>query len=525
MSWLQRLLGKTSDLESPQPPASSEASQSAGVGADDFLARIDRFEELRAELDAAEAEERAAGRVRGRHYLDWGEELKQLKRDQNLDEALALAIQIIEATERQQAAEASHAELRARVLGGEPDQYLPRETPPGWTEHAAIILRKLGRYDEEVAVIDRWKDHAGSPDRWVGATHLKLLQRREKASQLAEAASLDPSPSHKAPRPLAVKKPAQKESRPKVRMIMAPVETLEQNPAATYRDLRTLIDAEPDAERSWYLRWWAADALTLLQDFVGAAESYPEALGGRAVMQMERLWSLKLEADMSVTAPEVLAFVGPKVTAFGREHLPEVQQAMEVLLEADQESEAWPSLREWAVNSPAVPYQVFIGSSAGHRASKQVAIQHYRFEQAPAVVSLCADLVRRAENEVRRAAGIPLVGEGWVAETNLYHQVRTAFPDLDVIPHGSPGWLGRQHLDVWIPALRMGLEYQGQQHDRPVEFFGGEEAFAMTQQRDERKRRLCRAHGVRLIEVRPGYDPTEVLALIERGRSGTAGRD
>lgn len=219
MGWLQRLLGKTSDLRSPQPPASNEAGKPPGGGADDFLARLDRFDELRAELDVAEAEERAAGLVRGRHFLDWGEELKRLKRDQNLDKALALAVQIIEATERQQAAEASHAELRARVLGGEPDQYLPRETPPGWTEHAAIILRKLGRYDEEVAVIDRWEAHAGGPDRWVGATHLKLLQRREKASQLAEAASLDPSPPQKASRPQAVKKPAQKESRAKVRIV------------------------------------------------------------------------------------------------------------------------------------------------------------------------------------------------------------------------------------------------------------------------------------------------------------------
>lgn len=524
MSWLQRLLGKPFGPGPLQAAASTEARKPEGGTAEDFLDPFDRSDELLAELAEAEAKERDGGMVRGRHFLEWGEDFQRLKREQKLEEALVLALEIIEATERQQAIEANHAELRARALGGETEQYLPRETPPGWTEHAAIILRKLGRYDEEVAIIDRWETHAGSPDRWVGARHQKLLERREKATQLAEAASLDP-PERSAPRPQTVKEPKQKEAKARVRMVMAPVGTLEQDAAATYRDLLGLIDAEPDPKRSWYLRWWAADALTLLKDYVGAAEAYPEALGGRAVMQMERLWSLKLEADMAVTATEVLAFVGPKVTKFGREHLPEVQQAMETLLEEDQASESWPSLREWAAISPPGPYQVFIGSPAGYQASKRVTIPHYRFEQAPPVVSVCADLMRRAENEVRRAAGVPFIGEGWVAEANLYHQVRAAFPDLDVIPHGSPDWLGRQHLDVWIPTLGVGLEYQGEQHDRPVDFFGGEEGFAVTQRRDERKRRLCRAHGVALIEVRTDYDLTEVLEQIRRRGSGAAGDD
>lgn len=501
---------------------STEATKCECDNADDRGVPLDHFDELWVELDRAEAEERAAGMVRGKVFFEWDEELKRLKREQKLEKALILAMQIIEATERQQVVEASHTELRARALGGEPEEHLPRETPPGWTEHAAIILRKLGRYDEEVAIIDRWQAHAGSPDRWVGAGHQKLLERRKKAAQLAESSRLVSSPSKK-PKPVQERK--QKERKPPVRMTMAPVEMLEQDAAATYRDLRALIDAEPNPERSWYLRWWAADALTLLQDHVGAVEAYPEVLGGRAVMQIERLWSLKLEADMAVTGREILALVGPNVTDFGRAHLPEVLRAMELLLEQDQASQAWPSLREWAVISSHVPYQVFIGSPAGYHASQGVTLQHYHFEQASAVVAVCADLIRRAENEVRRAAGLPFVGEGWVSETNLYQQVRAVFPDLDVIPHGSPDWLGRQHLDVWIPALRVGLEYQGEQHDRPIDFFGGEEGFVATQRRDERKRKLCHAHGVSLIEVRPGYELTEVLEKIEQKRSGVASED
>lgn len=524
MGWLQRIFGQHSEPEPPlhAPPIDTRGDGSGELtSADDFLARLERSEDLEGALDEAAVEERAAGMVGGRHFLDWGEKVQRLKREQKLDEALALVMRIIEASERQQAVEASHAELRARALGGDRKQYIPRETPPGWTHQAAIILRKLGRYEDEVAVIDRWEAHAGSPDRWVGATHRKLLERREKAAQLAEAARLDPgsrTAKKSASRPESAKEPKPKELKPQVRMTMASPEMLEQEPAEAYRELRELIDAEPNPARSWYLRWWAADTLTLLQDYVRAAREYPEALGGRAVMQIERLWSLKVAAEMSVMASEVLAFLGPKVTSFGRQHLHEVQQAMEALLEQDQGSDAWPSLREWAETAPQDPYQVFIGSSAGYRASQEVTIQHYRFGQAPEVVSACADLMRRAENEVRRASGVPFVGEGWVAETSLYRQVQAAFPDKDVIQHGSPDWLGRQHLDVWIPDLRVALEYQGVQHDQPVDYFGGEEGLAATHLRDERKRRLCNANSVRLIEVRPGYDLIEVLTQI--GQSG-----
>ncbi len=50
----------------------------------------------------------------------------------------------------------------------------------------AIVLRKLGDYAGEAAVIDRWLAHAGDPAHWVGATHAKLLARREKALALRD---------------------------------------------------------------------------------------------------------------------------------------------------------------------------------------------------------------------------------------------------------------------------------------------------------------------------------------------------
>ena len=60
-------------------------------------------------------------------------------------------------------------------------------------------------------------------------------------------------------------------------------------------------------------------------------------------------------------------------------------------------------------------------------------------------------------------------------------------------------WLGLQSLDIYIPSLSVGIEYQGEQHYRPISFFGGEKAFEEVVKRDARKAKLCDENNVKLI--------------------------
>jgi hypothetical protein len=76
-------------------------------------------------------------------------------------------------------------------------------------------------------------------------------------------------------------------------------------------------------------------------------------------------------------------------------------------------------------------------------------------------VETLAGLIRAAENEVRAKYGIAAVGEGWVSETELFHRIRELLPDIEAVHHGQPRWLGRQHLDIWIPSLSVAVEYHG----------------------------------------------------------------
>jgi hypothetical protein len=112
---------------------------------------------------------------------------------------------------------------------------------------------------------------------------------------------------------------------------------------------------------------------------------------------------------------------------------------------------------------------------------------------------------RKVENELREEMSLPKIGEGWISETHLFYVLKDEFIDEIVLHHGKPKWLGSQHVDIWFPKHKIGVEYQGLQHDKPVEFFGGEKAFLKNQERDERKRRLFKKNNSTLIEVRKGY--------------------
>ena len=123
---------------------------------------------------------------------------------------------------------------------------------------------------------------------------------------------------------------------------------------------------------------------------------------------------------------------------------------------------------------------------------------------------------REIENEIRQERGVPKIGEGWVSETLLYYNIKKSIIEYDVIQHGSPDWLGLQHFDIYIPKLNIAIEYQGTQHQKPVDFFGGEEAFMKGQERDARKKRLCEENGCKLFYVFPDDDINKFIKLLKR---------
>jgi len=124
-------------------------------------------------------------------------------------------------------------------------------------------------------------------------------------------------------------------------------------------------------------------------------------------------------------------------------------------------------------------------------------------------------ILRECENSLREERDIPHIGEGWVSETELYYKIDNVFADEEVLHHGRPNWLGRQHLDIFFPEKNVAIEYQGKQHSEPVDYFGGEEAFREQQKRDKRKQRLCAENNCELFYAHEGYDFEALCAKIE----------
>lgn len=118
------------------------------------------------------------------------------------------------------------------------------------------------------------------------------------------------------------------------------------------------------------------------------------------------------------------------------------------------------------------------------------------------------------ENEVRYKFGHKKIGEAWTNETILYYMVKKLYPYHHIHRHYRPHFLEGLELDVYIEDLCVGIEYQGIQHFRPVQHWGGEEALAKVKSRDERKRVLCKQNNVSLIYFR--YDETLTEESVQR---------
>lgn len=115
--------------ETNRPPLSSGAKVAA------HQQGIDQMVTDALDGGGARAESFAQGMVNGVHYLQLVEPIKQLKRNGHLEDALVLCYAAIDGAE-------------ANREG--------REPAPWYTEQAAIIHRKLGQRDKEIAALERW---------------------------------------------------------------------------------------------------------------------------------------------------------------------------------------------------------------------------------------------------------------------------------------------------------------------------------------------------------------------------------
>ena len=92
------------------------------------------------------------------------------------------------------------------------------------------------------------------------------------------------------------------------------------------------------------------------------------------------------------------------------------------------------------------------------------------------------------------------------SESSLEKQVRIMLTKNKVSFNQAKkfDWLGKQHLDFYLPEYNIAIECQGIQHFKPIDFANkgkkwANELFENNKKRDKLKKRLCKIHGVKLI--------------------------
>jgi hypothetical protein len=60
----------------------------------------------------------------------------------------------------------------------------------------------------------------------------------------------------------------------------------------------------------------------------------------------------------------------------------------------------------------------------------------------------------------------------------------------------------RMELDIFVPMHKFAIEYQGEQHFRSIDHWGGDQSLEALQKRDEEKRIACLQQDIHLMEIR-----------------------
>lgn len=69
-------------------------------------------------------------------------------------------------------------------------------------------------------------------------------------------------------------------------------------------------------------------------------------------------------------------------------------------------------------------------------------------------------------------------------------------------------------FDFYLPDLNMCIEFNGDQHYKSIQYFGGDKAFAQRIENDKLKYEFCKKQNIKLIRIKEGQNISEKLKLL-----------
>ena len=83
-----------------------------------------------------------------------------------------------------------------------------------------------------------------------------------------------------------------------------------------------------------------------------------------------------------------------------------------------------------------------------------------------------------------------IIIENYFKNNNIDYQREFIFPDLP-----------SKRFDFYLPDYKIAIEFDGIQHFQPIQKFGGQEEFILTQQRDKIKNQFCLNNYITLLRI------------------------
>ncbi len=258
------------------------------------------------------------------------------------------------------------------------------------------------------------------------------------------------------------------------------------------------------------VRGWLSDCYVTQRRYEKALAVFPGlSLNSRTSFLTDKKLNLKLFTGNRISGHEAVAMLGPRLAAFDKAILPQMTDYVGIQLQSRETEKAVNLLKLWAPYAPQTRYEIF----TGYLGATEIDLRFYHFSICEVAVEAVLEVAREAENTVKEERGLPRATQSWAEETNLCCRLRKFFSAEPVIHHLRPEWLDHKHLDIVLPERGVAVEY------RLLDEFGvtGSRlpATALRQgpNGDAQKRSLCEAHGLRIVEVGPGYN---FDSLIER---------
>lgn len=114
------------------------------------------------------------------------------------------------------------------------------------------------------------------------------------------------------------------------------------------------------------------------------------------------------------------------------------------------------------------------------------------------------------EDELRIMFDFP-IGKKLLQETILFNFVKMLYPNDEIIRHYRGRELEKLEIDIYIPSIKLGIEFQGKQHTNSISFFGGDKGLSAQQKRDKKKKNICKKLGIKLVFF---YEDKDELSLF-----------